>query len=127
MRYQKGTFVTVPNIQTLEKLPPSAQALFMWLCSYADEQGQCFPSRSVLANNLHCSIRSVDTHLNTLIKQGYIKKENRFRDNEQTSNLYQIMLIDGEQKLHGGGCKICTGGVQNLRTELNPLNQNQMN
>lgn len=48
MKYEKGTFITVPNIQRLQELPPAAQALFMWLCAYADKDGRCYPSRAAL-------------------------------------------------------------------------------
>lgn len=114
MKYQKGTFVTVPNIQSLQDLPPTAQALFMWLCSYSDSSGECYPSRSVLAKNLHCSVRSIDAHLNNLIEAGFIKKENRFSGNEKTSNLYQIMLIEVEQNMQGGSAKSAPPLEQNL-------------
>lgn len=94
MKYEKGTFVTVPNIQALQELPPTSQALFMWLCSYADSAGECYPSRGLLAENLSCSVRAIDTHMKQLITAGFIEKQTRFKNNEQTSNTYQILLVE---------------------------------
>jgi hypothetical protein len=109
MKYEKGTFITVPNIQRLQELPPTAQALFMWLCSYADKDGQCYPSRTVLAKNLHCAVRSVDAHLAHLIEAGFIEKHNRVQGNEKQSNLYQIMLV-GSAKSARGSADFARGG-----------------
>jgi len=100
MKYEKGTFVTVPNIQALQILPPASQALFMWLCSYADADGSCFPSRALLAENLKCSVRAIDTHLAKLVEEGFIEKENRFKDNKKTSNAYQILLVSSADSAH---------------------------
>lgn len=101
MKYNKGTFVTVPNIESLDKLPPISQALFMWLCKYADEDGLCYPSRKKLASHLCSTVKTVDNHIKLLIDGGFISKTNRKKENtnENTSNLYQVYLIPdrGEQ------------------------------
>jgi hypothetical protein len=93
MKYEKGSFITVPNREQLSRLKVGAQCLFMWLCAYADEHGCCFPSRSRLAKDLHCSVRSVDAYIETLVTEGFLVKEQRIKNNEKQSNHYQIMLV----------------------------------
>lgn len=115
MKYQKGTFITVPNIQKLQELPPAAQALFMWLCSYADNDGVCFPSRKKLAHNLHCSVRTIDAHLKILQELGFIEKTNRINNNEKQSNLYQLLII-GSENIAGGSAKSALGSAKNDTT-----------
>lgn len=95
MKYIKGTFVVVPQIYDLVGMSATSQALFMWLCVYANELGQCYPSRKKLAKNLSCSIRTVDASLNELIEQGFLKKENRISGNQKQTNLYQIHILSG--------------------------------
>lgn len=100
MRYQKGTFVTVPNIDSLDILPAAAQALFMWLCKYADDEGICFPSRKKLAGHLGTTMPTIDKHLLFLEETGFITKTLRKKkgSNENMSNLYQIELVDYPSK-----------------------------
>lgn len=95
MRYEKGNFITVPNRKYLQNLSATAQALFVWICNYADDDGICFPSRSTLAKKLNTSDRTVDTYLKELEEKGFIKKTNRFYENEKISNEYQLLIIEG--------------------------------
>jgi len=102
MKYKKGTFVVVP-IENLETVPPTAQALLLWLCKFADEDGTCFPARKKLATLLNVAVRTVDTHIALLVEAGIITKTLRSKkgSKENMSNLYQIMIITkGEQILH---------------------------
>jgi hypothetical protein len=96
MKYDKGTFVVVPNLQWLENKPPELQVLFFWICSFANENGQCFPSRRSLAKKSGMSIRTIDKYLLELVELGLIDKtvRNKKGTKENTSNLYQIMLPD---------------------------------
>lgn len=105
MKYRKGEFVIVPNTQELDKVSATAQALFVWICVYADNDGICFPSRSKLASNLNCSVSTVDTYIKELVDCGFITKTNRKRDNEKITNLYQIVLR--------GSVKSTLGSVKN--------------
>lgn len=95
MKYEKGTFVIVPNLERLDVLPALGQALFVWLCKYADQDGICFPSRKKLAGHLSCDIRTIDKHLGFLEELGFISKTKRQKEGtkENMSNLYQIQMI----------------------------------
>lgn len=99
MKYAKGTFTVVPNRELLRGLPPTTQALYVWLCSYADENGECYPSRSKLATDIGGSVRTVDTHLKKLENLGLIEKENRVKNNEKQSNLYQLLIVESSAKI----------------------------
>jgi hypothetical protein len=97
MKYKKGEFTTVPNTRSLSKLSATAQALFLWVCIYADDDGQCYPSRAILAQNLNCAVRTIDQYLKELCDFGFIEKNHRFYGNEKTTNLYQIVLVVGQK------------------------------
>lgn len=95
MKYQKGTFTIVPNIQSLDKIDVISQALFLWICKYADDDGTCYPSRAKLARHIGRDARTVDRHMVVLEENGYITKTKRLKagTKENMSNLYQIELL----------------------------------
>lgn len=96
MKYRKGTFITVPNKDSLFGKNSAYQALYMWLCSHADENGECFPSRALLSRELGASVRTVDKYLDELIADGLIIKTLRKKkgNKENMSNMYQIMICE---------------------------------
>jgi DNA-binding transcriptional regulator YhcF (GntR family) len=102
MKYEKGTFVVVPNIKELQKLEALSQCLFMWICTYADEYGQCYPSRARLAKNMSCAVRTVDNHLKKLVTAGFLTIKNRIKNNEKQTNIYQVMLVECRATNAGG-------------------------
>jgi DNA-binding transcriptional MocR family regulator len=93
MKYEKGTFTTVPNKEALRGLDPQAQVLFMWLCAYADGEGVCFPSISRLAEDCGMAERTVDARIKLLESEGFIEKINRTNNGKKTSNEYQSMIV----------------------------------
>lgn len=122
MKYEKGNFITVPNKKSLQTLSATAQALFVWICNYADSDGVCFPSRATLAKNLNTSDRTVDAYLRELEDKNFIQKTNRFHKNEKISNEYQIMIIEGgSEKSSLPSEKSSPPVAKNLRIELKPI------
>ncbi len=93
MKYEKGNFITVPNKSELKKLDAHSQVLFMWLCSFTDEKGQCYPSVNRLAECCGLSRKSIIDRVKVLIDKGFLTKSYRYSENSQMSNLYQIHLI----------------------------------
>lgn len=93
MKYEKGNFITVPNKSELKKLDAQSQVLFMWLCSFTDEKGQCYPSVKRLAECCGLSRKTIIERVKVLIDKGFLTKSYRFSDNSQQSNLYQIHLL----------------------------------
>lgn len=93
MKYEKGNFITVPNKSELKKLDAQSQVLFMWLCSFTDEKGQCYPSVKRLAECCGLSRKTIIERVKVLIDKGFLTKSYRFSDNSQQTNLYQIHLL----------------------------------
>lgn len=103
MKYEKGSFVLVPNKGYLPGLEPHIQCVYMWICHFSDESGMCFPSRSTLATFAGCSVKSVDRALEKLCDDGLIVKTVRKDGDRNFSNLYQIMVLEDGQVYDGGG------------------------
>lgn len=93
IKYQPNSFTTIPNKEYLRGLDSKAQVLFMWLCVYKGDSGDCFPSRATLASDCGLSKRSIDEALKTLLSIGLITKKNRMRGKEKTTNLYSVMIL----------------------------------
>lgn len=90
-RFVKGQFVVVPNKDQALALRGASLAVYIALCSFADDDGQCFPSLSTLAKTTGYAIASVRRSIDDLLEQGLITKTARKRPNgSQTSNYYQI-------------------------------------
>jgi hypothetical protein len=118
MKYKKGTFVVVPNLEVLSGKPLEAQALFMWLCSYSNEDGVCFPSRKKLAQRCGFTVKTLDKYMKVLVSIGVVQKQIRKKEGtkENTSNLYQILINEEGSPLPDGNIDTCedpTGSPQN--------------
>lgn len=134
MKYQKGTFIIVPNKEALRGMNVHMQAVFLWLCSYADENGVCFPSRKRLAKDIKCSLRTIDWTIHRLQAANLIESIKRKDPNnpgKNLTNLYQIMIpgVDGEvaQDMHEGSEPGALGVGYYVPRELNLLiNENHI-
>lgn len=68
-----------------------ARFVLLVLCNYANEAGQCYPSRETIAKKTSMSVRSVQTHINWLAEHGYLTWTNERNDSQrQTPNVYQL-------------------------------------
>lgn len=121
MKYERGSFITVPSKEVLRELHPTAQCLYMWLCSYANETGNCYPSRSTLASDVGVSVRTIDTAMEVLVAAGLVRKQTRFKGNEQTTNLYEVLVVEGSADSAIPLANFALPPSQILRTELNPV------
>lgn len=125
-KYIKGNFFIVPNRDTLNTLPATAQTLFMWLCARADNNGVCFPSLSRLCKDTNTSKPTLLKNIDVLIEKKFIKKH---PGNATTSNHYQILLHEVvKNKTMGvvknktmGGKKENHGVVKNDTTNNNHI------
>jgi predicted transcriptional regulator len=130
MKYKKGTFAIIPNIQLLHELPCEAQVIFMHLCFFSDENGTCYPSRQTLADRSNLNIKTIDKYLSLLIDKGIIKKkQRRLKSKEYTSNSYQILI---KETTRGGGQdtlgRVCDTPRRERGGELTiPINYNTIN
>lgn len=120
MKYIKGSFIVVPNIHHLAGIPAITQTIYIWICSYANEKGTCFPSHKRLASDSGTSTATVERHINQLIELGLLKKEKRIVNGRQTSNHYQIMIKDSTV-MRGPHQSDEGGGDHSDEAELNPV------
>ena len=74
-------------------IPSGRKMVLLALCDNANDQGECFPSISMLSEKCSMSERSVFSHIAYLEKSGAIKRENRLG----RSTVY-----------HLDPCKFCT-------------------
>jgi hypothetical protein len=119
MKYEKGSFTVIPNKEALRGLDPVMQCVFFWICAYADDKGQCYPSRSRLADDVGCSVRTIDKALLELCRAEMLVKQTRFVGNENATNLYQILLRGAKSTPPRANSALPP--VQILRTELYPI------
>lgn len=89
-------FSIVPEWVIDLDIPDRAFRLYALLARYADSDGTgAFPSRRRLAERLRCSTDSIDRGLRDLVAAGAIRREHRFAEGRQTSNLYVVQRIPG--------------------------------
>lgn len=114
MEFQKGTFIIVPNKHRMSELSSSTQLIWVWLCAYANEDGECYPSRTTLSKNINKDVRTVDRSIKELLLKGWMKKKPQYRNSAQTSNLYILWLLPvkkgGDKNASPRGDKNATGG-----------------
>lgn len=71
------------------ELPHRAKSVFMYLHDRADKSGKCYPAIGTIARELNLSRSTVKRELFDLEKGGYLRKEQRWRENGgKSSNLY---------------------------------------
>ena len=74
-----------------ENLTHRARAVYLYLHDRADAEGKCWPGVKRIASDLHLSRRTAQRALADLERAGYIKRDERFRENgSRTSNLYTV-------------------------------------
>ena len=72
-------------------LPHRARSVYMYLRDRSDAERKCWPGINTIAADLKLSRRTVQRALSDLEKLGYVKRNERFRDNgSRTSNLYTV-------------------------------------
>lgn len=126
MKYQKGSFITVPNSEALKGIHATAQCLFMWLCYHANQDGKCFPSRKRLAELCGASVDTIDKMTILLVEKNLIVKTIRKKDEkENKTNLYEV-IIGGVAAENGHLAESNGEGVAaQIGSELNPLSLTQ--
>ncbi len=70
-------------------LPHRAKSVYMYLHDRADKDEKCYPAIGTIARELHLSKSTVKRALSDLEKLGYLRREQRWRENGgKSSNLY---------------------------------------
>ncbi|MBE0068263.1 MULTISPECIES: helix-turn-helix domain-containing protein [Clostridia] len=74
-------------------LPSRAKQIMFYLINRANAEGTCFPSVKTIASDCGVSERTIQRNMNILVEEGFIIKEERYRDNGgQSSNLYRLQM-----------------------------------
>ncbi len=84
-------------------LKSRALSVLIYLIDRSNKELTCFPAIPTMAEQLHISVSTVKRALHELLDAGYIKKDARFREKNkgQTSNLYTLVLLEGQPTLEG--------------------------
>lgn len=82
-------------------LKSRALSVLIYLIDRSNKELTCFPAIPTMAEQLHISVSTVKRALHELLDAGYIKKDARFREKNkgQTSNLYTLVLLEGQLAL----------------------------
>lgn len=77
-------------VMTRDDLSIEAKAIYALLCTYAGEDGFCFPSVSTICGNLDISIRRFEKNLRQLKNAGVVKVERKRSGNILAGNVYWV-------------------------------------
>ena len=102
MKYKKGTFVIVPNLDELKGKPSEMQAIYLWICSHSDKDGICFPTKTTIEKEAGCSHNTVSKYLKQLVDDGFLDiKERTTKNGRNTSNEYQLLILGDTHTKNG--------------------------
>lgn len=77
------------------ELPHRARAVYMYLSDRSDQDGKCYPAIGTIVKELKLSRSTVKRAIADLEKSGYLRKEQRWRENGgKSSNLYYLTIND---------------------------------
>lgn len=77
------------------ELPHRAVAVYMYLKDRADRDGKCYPAIGTIARELKLSRSTVKRAVSDLERTGYLRKEQRWRENGgKSSNMYYVERPD---------------------------------
>lgn len=89
---------------------PARKLVLLKLADNANDDGICFPSYQYIADKCEMSKRSAISHIDDLIKMGFVTKKARKNKDGSSANLYLLHLEQGSEKSALGGEKISLGG-----------------
>lgn len=69
---------------------PISKIILIYLADSANQDGECWPSHSTIADMCETSVRTVKRKLDELLVMGFIEWDNRGHKGYKTSNKYQI-------------------------------------
>lgn len=123
MKYQKSTFVVVPNKHKLKGEKPITQAVFLWVCHFANDDGYCYPSMTTLAKCSGSSRRAVVQSIQRLEELGCLTKEPRKEGKKNLTNVYTVNSVEEEGGACGAVGTACgaVGVVHEVHRELYPI------
>lgn len=88
---------------------PARKLVLLKLADNANDNGICFPSYQYIADKCEMSKRSAISHIDDLIKMGFVTKKARKNKDGSSANLYLLHLEQGSEKSALGGENISLG------------------
>lgn len=90
----------------------SAKLVLIALCNaYNGKNGRCDPSRSRIAHEASCSLKTVDRKLHWLTENGWITVVNsKDHTGRQTANIYYLSAFEGGGQIDAPGSHSCDQG-----------------
>ena len=88
---------------------PARKLVLLKLADNANDDGICFPSYQYIADKCELSKRSAISHIDDLIKMGFVTKKARKNKDGSSANLYLLHLEQGSEKSALGGENISLG------------------
>ncbi len=77
------------------ELPHRARSVYMYLSDRSGKEGKCYPAIGTIARELKLSRSTVKRAITDLEKNGYLRKEQRWRENGgKSSNMYYVKRPD---------------------------------
>ena len=77
------------------KLPHRARTVYMYLRDRVDQDGKCYPAIGTIARELKLSRSTVKRAIADLEKSGYLRREQRWRENGgKSSNMFYLTKAD---------------------------------
>lgn len=88
---------------------PARKLVLLKLADNANDDGVCFPSYQYIADKCEMSKRSAISHIDDLIKMGFVTKKARKNKDNSSTNLYLLHLTKGSENSALGGEKFALG------------------
>ena len=88
---------------------PARKLVLLKLADNANDDGVCFPSYQYIADKCEMSKRSAISHIDDLIKMGFVSKKARKNKDGSSTNLYILHLTKGSENSALGGEKFALG------------------
>lgn len=88
---------------------PARKLVLLKLADNANDDGVCFPSYQYIADKCEMSKRSAISHIDDLIKMGFVSKKARKNKYGSSTNLYLLHLTKGSENSALGGEKFALG------------------
>lgn len=88
---------------------PARKLVLLKLADNANDDGVCFPSYQYIADKCEMSKRSAISHIDDLIKMGFVTKKARKNKDGSSANLYLLHLEKSSEKSAPGGENISLG------------------
>lgn len=86
----------IMNIGFASNLKPTAKLIYLSIADFANDNGECFPSKSKLAEKASVSMSTIKYYLRSFEILGIVKTEQLYRNNGSKSSLLYKLNIESK-------------------------------